>query len=133
MATLIRKTKSLLVVMAWVPTMFISYSVHGIELDGEFNVGMGSSDNITRTSQAPISDVFTLVGLKLDIVEESRRIRTNVQSQFDPGWSSASSCTLISPANVSFSCNFDAATRACNATWYGTHLVTQTNFTIFAY
>lgn len=83
MATLIRKTKSLLVVMAWVPTMFISYSVHGIELDGEFNVGMGSSDNITRTSQAPISDVFTLVGLKLDIVEESRRIRTNVQSQFD--------------------------------------------------
>jgi len=83
MATLIRKIKSLLGVLACVPTLCISYSVHGIELNGEFNSGVGSSDNITRTSQAPISDVFALVGLKLDVTEESRRFRTNVQSQFD--------------------------------------------------
>jgi len=69
--------------LAYLLGVTLSYPVYGIEISGELNAGIGASDNIARTAQDPISDTYTLVGLKLDVVEESRRVQATVSSQFD--------------------------------------------------
>lgn len=56
---------------------------HGADIEAEFNVGVGRSDNIARTSDNEIDEVIGVAGFNFALIEETRRLSADIRSQFD--------------------------------------------------
>jgi len=71
------------VLPVWGWTALAGSAAHGVEIEAQFNVGVGVSDNIARTSDNEIDEVIGVAGFNFSLIEETRRVSADIQSQFD--------------------------------------------------
>ena len=69
--------------LVWIWAALAVGVAHGVEIEAEFNVGVGKSDNIARTSDNEIDETIGVAGLRFGLTEQTNRLYVDVQSRFD--------------------------------------------------
>lgn len=77
--TIIKRATSTLLVSLFVAPAALGQNT---DLDVEFNLGIGQTDNVARTATNELDETIGMVGLEFDLEHESRKLEADIRSRF---------------------------------------------------